>query len=245
MLLRVIPVLDILNGIVVQAIRGERKKYRPLESVLCQSTDPVDIAKVFKSLGFSRLYLADLDSILGRHTNFSLYHQIRVEAALDLLIDAGISDVEKAKRVFESGASKIIIGTETLGNFDFIQQSVKIFGKDQVIVSLDMKNGKVIGRSSDVTSKDIVSLAEILEKMGITEVIVLDLSRVGADKGVNITAMAEVLKRTSLEVLTGGGVRGIGDLEELKMMGVTAALVATAIHTGKIRVKEIESKGWL
>ncbi|HKM59743.1 MAG TPA: HisA/HisF-related TIM barrel protein, partial [Candidatus Bathyarchaeia archaeon] len=63
--MKVIPVIDILNGIVVHAVRGKRREYQPLQSSICNSIEPLEIAKTFKTLGFSELYIADLDAITG------------------------------------------------------------------------------------------------------------------------------------------------------------------------------------
>jgi phosphoribosylformimino-5-aminoimidazole carboxamide ribotide isomerase len=60
---KIIPVIDVLGGRVVHAVRGRRKEYQPLKSTLCASTDPVDVAAALKALGFGELYVADLDAI--------------------------------------------------------------------------------------------------------------------------------------------------------------------------------------
>ncbi len=243
--MKIIPVLDILNGVAVHAMRGERREYRPLRSVLCASSDPLDIALVFKSFGFSELYVADLDAILGKRGNFALYRQIIAEADLDLMIDAGINNIEKARKVLETGVSDIIIGTETLKNLGFVKQSIKSFGKNRVIVSMDLKEGKVISMSETIRFRDPLSLAETLERMGVIKIIILDLARVGTERGVHLSIVRRVLEKTSVEVLTGGGIRGIDDLEELRNMGVSGALVATILHTGKLTAKELKSAGFM
>jgi phosphoribosylformimino-5-aminoimidazole carboxamide ribotide isomerase len=48
--MEIIPVMDILNGIVVHAVRGEREKYKPIKSILSASPDPVEIANAFKKI---------------------------------------------------------------------------------------------------------------------------------------------------------------------------------------------------
>jgi uncharacterized protein related to proFAR isomerase len=48
---KIIPVVDVLKGIVVHAVRGKRKEYQPLKSVLCASTDPVEVAVALRAFG--------------------------------------------------------------------------------------------------------------------------------------------------------------------------------------------------
>jgi len=243
--LKVIPVLDVLNGVAVHAIRGKRREYRPLKSVLSTSAEPLDVALAFKSFGFNALYLADLDAILEKPANFALYKQIKAKTGLDLMVDAGINDIKKARKVLEAGVSKIVIGTETLNSLAFVSQAIKSFGKDQVIVSIDLMEGKPMGISETIKSMDVASLVKTLEKMSVNRIIILDLTRVGTQCGVNLTMLRDVLEKTKVEVLAGGGIRGIEDLEDLKNIGVVGSLTATALHKGKITADELKSAGLL
>lgn len=243
--MRIVPVIDVLNGMTVHAIRGERKNYRPLRSVLCSSVDPGELALTFESLGFGNLYLADLDAISGRSTNFALYQRIRTRTNLDFMVDAGVADVTKAEKLLRAGVSKIVIGTETLRSLDFVDQAVKSFGENRVVVSTDLKGGEVMSISESIKSMNPVPLAQKLEKIGVSQVILLDLDRVGTERGANLEVLKGVLKKTRVKVLVGGGVRSLQDLEELRNLGVFGALVATTLHSGKLKVGELQSAGFL
>ncbi len=237
--------IDVLNGIAVHALRGERKRYQPLRSILCRSADPLDIALTFESLGFKNLYLADLDAILGKPPNFSLYQQIMTETNLELMVDAGIADITKAKKVLGTEVTKIVIGTETLGSLDFLNKVVKVFGEDKVIVSIDLKEGKLLSVSEAIRSMDVISFAQKLADIGVNQVILLDLSRVGTEHGINLAVLRNVLEKTGVEVLVGGGIKGIQELEELRKLGVSGALIATILHNGKLKVDELKSNSFL
>ncbi len=243
--MKVIPVLDVLNGLAVHAIRGQRENYRPLRSVFFPSSDPVTIASLFKSVGFDSLYLADLDAIQGGASNTALYNRIKTKAKIDLMIDAGISDIDKADKVLKAGVSKIVVGTETLSDLAFVNQSVKSFGEQRVIVSIDLKEGKLLSISDAIRSMKPLALSIELDKIGVTTVIVLDLARVGAESGVDESLMKAILERTQLEVFVGGGIRNIEDLVDLKRIGVSGALVATALHTGNLTVEKLKSASFM
>ena len=243
--MKIIPVLDVLNGVVVHAVHGKREEYLSVRSALCTSANPVDIALAFKSLQFSQLYLADLDAILGKLTNFTLYEQIKANTGLDLMVDAGIADLGKARKVLESGASEIIIGTETLNNLGFIKQAVESFGEDRIIASLDLREGKVVSVSEALKSMNPLAVAKAIQRMGATRIIVLDLARVGTGQGVNLAVVREILKKVKVEVLTGGGIRDLEDLELLRRLGVSGVLLATALHSGRLTVNELKSAGFL
>ena len=242
--MRIIPVIDVLNGIAVHAIRGERRHYRPLKSVLCSSVDPVEVALTFESLGFDRLYLADLDAILGKSANFALYQRIHAKNNLVFMVDAGVAEVTIAEKLLKAGVSEIVIGTETLRSLEFVNQAVKSFGEDRVVVSEDLKRGKVMRVSENVKSMSPVLLGQKLEEIGVGQIILLDLDRVGTERGANVEVLKDVLEKTKVKVLAGGGIRSFQDLENLRKLGASGALVATALHNGKLEVNVLKSKGF-
>jgi len=237
--LKVIPVIDILNGVVVRAVRGKRREYQPLQSNLCKSVEPLEVAKAFEALGFSELYVADLDAITGGSVNFRVLKHIAEETGLKLMVDAGVSDLETAQRLLCNGASKVIIGTETLNSKSFVEEAVRLFGGDRVIISLDLNGDKILLKLEFDGCQNPMCLLREFEKMGVLGVIVLDLARVGSGEGVNVGFLKKVLEDGSLDVYVGGGVRSIKDLVELKNLGVAGALVATALHSGKISIEEL------
>ncbi|PVX24570.1 MAG: hypothetical protein CW716_09785 [Candidatus Bathyarchaeum sp.] len=244
--MNVIPVIDILNAVAVHGIRGERKQYRPLKSVICKSADhPLKIASAFKSLGFSSLYLADLDAILTNSANFDIYRRIVAQTGLDLMVDAGIADITKANEVLAADVPKIVVGSETLASLDFLGQAVKAFGRDKVVVSIDLKNGKVLSASEAIAKMNAVSFAQELGNLGVKQIIILDLDKVGTEHGINLPLLKKVIEETGVEVLVGGGIRSLSELEQLRALGVSGALVATILHNGKLEVDELKSAGFL
>ena len=73
----------------------------------------------------------------------------------------------------------------------------------------------------------------------IKELIVLDLSRVGSESGVNTDSIRKVLGSVDIPVITGGGVRNIDDVLLLRDLGVSGILISTALHDLKIRREDL------
>ena len=104
----VLPVIDLLNGIVVRGVAGQRSQYQPLRSMLTASAQPLDVARSLRStFGFTEIYLADLDAILHERPNWSSYREL-VDDGFHLRIDAGIRDVEQSLRVRQMVAVPVI-----------------------------------------------------------------------------------------------------------------------------------------
>jgi phosphoribosylformimino-5-aminoimidazole carboxamide ribotide isomerase len=243
--LKVIPVIDVLNGIVVHAVRGKRKEYQSLQSILCKLVEPLEVARAFRNLGFSDLYVADLDAIIDCSTNFQTLKNIADETGLKLMVDAGVTGIERAQKLLDSGVSKLIIGTETLQKKSFVGEAVRLFGSERVVVSLDLKGDKVLVKLGFDGCSDPICLLRQFKIMGVSQVIVLDLERVGSSVGVNVDFLKKVIAEVGINVYVGGGVRDINDLVELRTLGVSGALVATALHTGKISIDALKHEGFL
>jgi phosphoribosylformimino-5-aminoimidazole carboxamide ribotide isomerase len=242
--LRIIPVIDILNGVVVHAVKGRRSEYQPLNSTICNSVNPLEVALAFKTGGFDELYVADLDSILHKGTNAQAISQIASITGLRLMVDAGVADLQEAHKLSLTQVSKVIVGTETLRSFNFIREAIEHFGS-QVVFSLDLKNGKLLTKSEDVASMDFFALLQELRELGAAELIVLDLDRVGSGEGVDFGLLKKIRGHFKRSLLVGGGVRNIDDLLKLKEMGIDGVLLATALHSGKISIEALHKSGLL
>ena len=243
--MKIIPVIDILNGVAVHAVRGRRKEYQPLKSILCDSADPVAVASAFKKCGFEELYVADLDAILGKGNNLHVLKEIAEKTGLELLVDAGVADLDRAQETFQSGVSRVIVGTETLPNLNFVKDAIARFGSKKVVVSLDLMNGQVLSMSEQAKLMSPLALAVELEKMGVAQMVVLDLARVGSGEGVDLPFLKDLLSDVDVKVLVGGGARDIQDLITLKNMGISGVLLATALHSGRISVDALQRENFL
>lgn len=239
--MRMIPVLDLRAGVAVHAVRGHRDTYAPVRSVLAPSADPLVLARAFLTrLGCRDCYVADLDAIAGRGDHGST---VRAIAQLGLIVwlDGGASTPADAQRAVGHGAARVIIGTETLRDPGILRAMVVAVERTDpspapaCALSLDLRDGRLLGGSPAVEGLDPLTLAVLAWKAGIRTFLVLDLARVGSKEGVR-TQMALRLRQAlpSAEILVGGGVRDRTDLRELERLGFDGALVATALHTGTI-----------
>lgn len=219
--IKVIPVMDVMNGLAVHAIEGKRDMYRPIEgSIISSSPDPRDVLQGLHRYGFREVYIADLDAIMGRGDNtWVLDYAIRL--GFKVIADIGRGGLEKT----DSNNIRYVIGTE------YISYPYEVKKLSNRIVSLDCHN--LNAKFSDRYVEASLA-AELLMRIGITELIVLDLTRVGSMRGPNLQLINSVREVYRGKMYVGGGIRGRGDIEELKRFDVDGVLLATAIHKGII-----------
>jgi phosphoribosylformimino-5-aminoimidazole carboxamide ribotide isomerase len=235
---RVIPVLDLKGGVAVHAVRGERHAYRPVQSVLAPSADPVPLARAFRErLGLTACYVADLDAIAGAGDHGAVVQAI-AGLGVSVWLDAGVATADDARRAVSRGAARVIVGTETLRDvrdLPALAEAVGAAGRGgaDCILSLDHREGQLLGGSPAVAGIEPADLAAAAWAAGIRAFIVLDLARMGAGTGPPVdTAQRYRAALPAAEIVLGGGVRGRDDLLALARAGYHAALVGTALHTG-------------
>jgi len=243
--LRIIPVIDILDGIVVHAVKGQRSKYQPLKSQICNSTDPLKVALAFREFDFKSLYIADLNAIMRKGNNSAAIKEIATRTGLELMVDSGTNRLQQIQELIDNKISKVIIGTETLLTINFVKEAISSFGTDKLVLSLDLKNGKVLGKFENANSLDSIMLAKKLEELQVSEVIVLDLARVGSQEGVDFDLLKDMRENLKLKLLVGGGVRDMDDLLKLKNIAINGVLLATSLHAGLITIETLRSTGLL
>jgi len=235
--LRVIPVLDLRGGQAVLARGGRREAYAPVRSQLVDggaASDPVVLARAYRDvLGCDEWYVADLDALAGGAVQRAL---VRALAGLRgrLLVDAAVSSPERARELIADGATRVVVGLESLPSLDALGRIARAVGLERTAFSLDLRDGAPLAEAR--LSGRPLELARAAVTAGAGAIIVLDLARVGSGRGVD-SGLLEALRRAHphVELLAGGGIGTVRDLERLADAGLDGALVATALHDGTIR----------
>ena len=248
--MQIIPVLDLAGGIAVHARAGDRSRYAPLESGLVPGRvgDPLALLHAFHAtLGIHECYLADLDAIQGGAVQRALLRQLaEFHTGFDgaLLVDAGTHLPEGALELLSSGASEVVVGLETLRAFADLAAIVEAVGRSHVVFSLDLRLGTPIFHAAMQDAQgpgpDAVSLAEQAVSTGVATILVLDLGRVGTGCGVDLGLLESLRRRLpETRLLAGGGVLTRLDLERMRDAGCDGALVASAIHNGRLSAADL------
>jgi phosphoribosylformimino-5-aminoimidazole carboxamide ribotide isomerase len=226
--MRVVPVIDLKAGTAVHAVRGERERYRPLGG------DPLSLVRRFRDeLGLDELYVADLDAITGEGGNDTVIRALAREA--QVMVDAGVSEPERARALLRLGVHRVVVGTETLPAADALERLLP-----GAVLSVDLREGRTLSPDPRLAGRPALDALARLHRAALREVIVLDLARVGSGSGPDVRLIAELHAAfPDLELFAGGGVRDVEDLQALGDAGAVGALVATALHGGVIGRREL------
>ncbi len=219
--MEIIPVIDLMGGIVVQARGGERESYPPLQSVLTDSIEPLKVIDdLLAFYSFKTFYIADLDAITDQRLNIELYQQITSAfPQINFLLDVGIQTQQQWNVLNKISGLTVVIASESLCDLGLLQVA------QDGILSLDFQHGVFLGND------EILEQAEYWPDT----IIMMNLDAVGAQSGPDVSLLKQLrAQREGVDIIVAGGVRNIQDLMRLKQGNVTRVLVASALHSGKL-----------
>jgi HisA/HisF family protein len=223
--MKIIPVIDLMRGVAVRAVAGRRDNYRPLETPLASSNAPEAVVAGFLRLHpFAEIYLADLDAILRRGENCAVIRTLCGRFPnIQFWLDAGRAEPGDAPCM-------TVIGSESLASNepppDFSREA-------RLILSLDFRGDDFLGPPGLLSSPQLWP----------RRVIVMTLARVGMGEGPDLERLAALkAKAGGREIFAAGGVRGVSDLEALSGLGVAGALVASALHDGRLGTQDLAKR---
>ena len=227
--------IDLLNGAVVHAKKGERQHYQPIQSKLTASSEPIQVVEALLSVyPFAQLYIADLNAIQKSDVHYPTnYKQIEeIQQAfpqLKLWLDVGISQPSDIL-IWQGLDARMVIGSENIADmatYNLLKTSIH-----SPILSLDFMPNGYQGAPS------LLNQTEYWPQ----EVIVMSLADVGAGSGPNITRLNSIKnKAAETHIIAAGGIRDKTDLNNLKQMGIEGALVATALHQKQLTHADVHA----
>lgn len=230
--MEIIPVIDLMGGVVVHARRGERQNYQPLQSPLCAGSEPAVVVGGYLTVHpFSTLYIADLDAITGKGDSGPAIARLRRQFPdLRFWVDNGLGDPMACRNWLQQGYGDLVIGSEAQRDVSAIDDLTQANSASRIILSLDFKDGKFLGPD------DLREQPSLWPQ----RIIAMTLSRVGSDTGPDFELLDQLrTKAPAKKLFAAGGVRGGEDLIELNRRGISGVLVASALHAGRIGKREI------
>ena len=225
--MELIPAIDLLDNIVVKAFLGERKKYKPINTKLANSSRLENvIIGLLKEYKFKIIYIADLNAIMGNKNNFKIIKKvIKKFPKIDFWVDYGVKNFLDFKK-YHDNRFKTIIGSETLKNTDELKKIYK-HKKREFILSLDFKNNFFLG------PKNLIKNNKLWPK----KTIFMILDSVGSKKRPKLIKLYNLDQKK--DYYLAGGISNNKDIDFLKKNGFKGVILSTAIHEKNIIYKNL------
>ncbi len=237
---RIIPCLDVRHGQVVKGIRFRNHRVMG---------DIIDLAARYRDESADELVFYDITaSPEGRQVEIDWVRRVSATIDIPFCVAGGIRSVADASRVLAQGADKISINTPALENPGLINELVKAFGSQCIVVGVDSiadENGWSV-RSHTGTPDAMQSpgrstmdwLTEIVNR-GAGEVVLNCMSADGTRSGFDLEQLKEARRVLPIPLVASGGAGKLQHLYEAVTIGKAAAVLAASIfHFGEISIPE-------
>jgi phosphoribosylformimino-5-aminoimidazole carboxamide ribotide isomerase len=145
------------------------------------------------------------------------------------MLDSGTFDPESVEDALQV-SDKVIVATETLQTLDHLDKILRQCDKERIIISIDVVDNEIYTKHLKL---DFQILRQILEEHQPSQIIILDISNVGCEAGINWKLLNHFAGLES-SIIFGGGVTA-EDILKLDGNIIDKVLVGTALHQGKIK----------
>jgi phosphoribosylformimino-5-aminoimidazole carboxamide ribotide isomerase len=225
--MELIPAIDLLGGKVVRLTRGR------YDQVTVYSERPVEQARVFYDAGARRMHVVDLDGARdGKPKNLAVIEAILRAVPVSIQVGGGIRDREIAKRWFDAGADRVVLGTAAVKQPELVQQ-LCAERPTGVVVAVDERDGQVAVEGWVETSGvDARTLAQRVDAWGAAAVLHTVIARDGTKEGPDTDATLALQSVVKATVIASGGIGELAHIRELAARGVRAAVCGRALLSG-------------
>lgn len=234
--MKIIPAIDIIDGKCVRLSKGD------YDTKKIYHENPLDIAKEYEANGIQYLHLVDLDGAKAKTIkNLKTLEVLASETNLIIDFGGGIKTRESLESAFNAGANQVTKGSIAVENLELCIDWINEFGAEKLILGADCLDRKIKTsgwlENSDL---DVIAFIQSYQNKGIKDVICTDISKDGMLEGPSFELYKEILNQSEVSLISSGGISSIQDLEDLKELGCSGAIIGKALYEGKITLKELQ-----
>jgi cyclase len=250
---RIIPCLDVDNGRVVKGIRFLGVK---------DAGDPVELARRYSDQGADELVFLDITaSKQDREIMKSIVKKVASVIDIPFTVGGGIRTLSDARQILLNGADKVSINTASVKNPDLVTDLMKIFGRQCVVVAIDVKRNFRADKKNTVTSGhdkdfyfevmiyggskgtaiDAIQWAKKVEELGAGEILLTSIDADGTKNGYDIELTNAICNSVRIPVIASGGCGSSEHMFEVfNKTDVDAVLAASIFHYDNLTLDKVK-----
>lgn len=233
---RIIPCLDVKDNQVVKGVNFENLMF---------AGDPVELVKFYYQSGADELCFLDISaSQENRGTMIEMVKKVAKVCFIPFTVGGGVRSVDDFAVLLKSGADKVSINSSAIKNPQLISQASKKFGKQCVVIAVDVKKNsqgiyKVYSHGGKIeTNLEALDWIKTAEDLGAGEILLTSMNQDGTMQGYDLELLKKVSQISSIPLIASGGVGELEHLAQGLKNGASAVLAASIFHFKKHSIKE-------
>lgn len=210
---RVIPCLLLHKGGLYKTLKFKKPTY---------IGDPINAIKIFNEKEVDELMFLDIDaSVQNKEPSYKMLEDIASECFMPLCYGGGVKTIDQMKKIYSLGVEKISISSASIENPNLIEEASNIFGKQSVIVTVDIKkdlfgNKKVfINNGKKNTKLNPIDFIKKVESLGAGELVINSIDNDGVMNGYDIDLLKEIKSHIKIPIIALGGAGNLSHIKEV------------------------------
>jgi len=239
--IKIMPCLDMKGGRVVKGIHFVDIK---------DAGDPVENAVFYQKEGADELAMLDIAATVeNRKTKLEWVKSVSSKISIPLTVGGGISTLEDVEMVLNAGASKISMNSAAVRNPDLVNQVVRRFGKERVVVAIDARRNSqmpsgfelVVSGGTMPVGKDAVAWAKQCQERGAGVILPTSMDGDGTQAGYDLKFTRAIADAVDLPVIASGGAGSLEHFYEGVVRGGAQVLLAASVfHYRLLTIKQVK-----
>jgi cyclase len=238
-MIELVPAIDIIDGKCVRLTKGDYARQTTYND------NPVEVARTFERMGFTRLHVVDLDGARSKHiVNVEALRAIAENTRLIIDFGGGIKSDDDLEQAFAAGAYMVTVGSIAVSEPERFLSWLEHYGADKLILGADVRDGRIAvnGWKEDSREELIPFLRRYVER-GVRNVLCTDISKDGMLQGPAIELYQEVMKAfPQLHLIASGGVSSNDDIARLQQAGIPSVVFGKAFYEGRLAFESMAKR---
>ncbi|MBN8481814.1 MAG: 1-(5-phosphoribosyl)-5-[(5-phosphoribosylamino)methylideneamino] imidazole-4-carboxamide isomerase [Xanthomonadales bacterium] len=239
MSLEAIPALDLREGRVVRLRQGDYSRET------AYAVAPLVQARRYRDAGARRLHVVDLDGARsGRFENLRVIESL-AGLGLAVQVGGGVRADDDVRRLFETGAGRVVIGSLAMREPERVLEWIARFGAERIVVALDARFVDGAWRLAasgwtETVTLTLDALAPRYAEAGARHLLCTDIERDGMASGPNLALYEHLCTLApSLAVQASGGVRDLADIDALRATPAAAVILGRSLLDGDLDLRAL------
>lgn len=236
---RIIPCLDIRDGMTVKGVRFEQ---------LREAGDPVELAAAYARQNADELVFLDITATHeGRSTFSALVRRIARVLNIPFTVGGGIGSVAEVETLLQAGADKVSINSAAVRRPGLIDELARRFGGQCIVVAMDVRpenDGSwhvYLNGGRIATGRRALEWAREAADRGAGEILLTSMQHDGTKAGFALELTRSISESVPVPVIASGGAGEKQHFLDVFTTGkADAALAASVFHFGEISIPELK-----
>jgi len=229
-----IPSIDIYNNQVVRLKKGL------LTEKTVYGRSPSDSVRWLESLGAQRIHVVDLAAAFGEERQKDSLKDISHAATVPLQVGGGLRTLADLDELCQLGYSYTVLSSGCFLDPNFLKEAIGTYLR-KLILALDLKGDKIAIKGwTETTPLTIDDFIRVYHVPDTIPLLVTDISKDGLMGGPSFELYSQLTQRFKNPIMASGGVRDHKDIQTLRAMNITYAIMGKALYEEKLTTEEVQ-----